>query len=127
LVAVSAASAIRDRFNGLAEEWRKVGYDLGLGVGVATGYATLGRIGFEGRYDYGAVGNVVILAARLGDAAGAGEVLLSQRTHGAVDGRVTGEPVRDLRLKGFSRPVVAMRLVNVGDSSREQDRSAAET
>jgi adenylate cyclase len=125
-VAVRTASAIRDRFEDLAQEWRKVGYDLGLGLGIATGYATLGRIGFEGRYDYGAVGNVVILAARLGDVAGAGEILLSQRTHGAIDGRVASEPVPDLRLKGFSRPVVAMRLVDVGDSVREQDRSAAE-
>src|SRR5262249_50531729 len=69
LAAVRTAVAIGNRFASLANDWRKRGYDLGLGMGIATGYATLGRIGFEGRYDYGAVGNVVILAARLGDAA----------------------------------------------------------
>ena len=69
----------------LARGWEKLGYDLGLGIGIATGYATLGRIGFEGRYDYGAVDNVVILAARLGDAAAAGDIFLSQRTHGAIE------------------------------------------
>ena len=59
---VRMAIAMRERFAELAEDWRKRGYELGFGVGIATGYATLGRIGFEGRYDYGAIGNVVILA-----------------------------------------------------------------
>ena len=110
LVAVQAALAIRERFAGLATVWTKRGYDLGLGVGIATGYATLGRIGFEGRYDYGAVGNVVILAARLGDAAAAGEILLSQRTYAPIDDRVESEPLPELRLKGMSRSVVALRV-----------------
>jgi class 3 adenylate cyclase len=101
------------RFASLAAEWRKRGYDLGLGMGIATGYATLGRIGFEGRYDYGAVGNVVILASRLSDAAGPGEILLSQRTHAAVDDRVVTEPARELQLKGFSRPAVALRAIEI--------------
>ena len=60
---------MRDGFATLAERWHRLGYDLGLGIGIAVGYATLGRIGFEGRYDYGAVGNVVILASRLSEAA----------------------------------------------------------
>jgi adenylate cyclase len=115
LAATRAAVAIRGRFESLAADWSKRGYALGLGIGIATGYATLGRIGFEGRYDYGAVGNVVILAARLGDAAGPGEILLSQRTHAAVDDRIVGEPVADLDLRGFSRPVVARRLVELRD------------
>ncbi len=110
LAAVRTAVTLRERFAGLADDWRKWGYDLGLGVGIATGYATLGRIGFEGRYDYGAVGNAVILAQRLSDAAGPGEILLSQRAQAAVDQHFTTEPVPDLQLKGFSRPVVAMRL-----------------
>jgi len=115
LAAIHAAVAMIDRVDALAADWAKRGYDLGLGIGIATGYATLGRIGFEGRYDYGAVGNVVILAARLGDAAGRGEVLLSQRTHAAVDVAVQGEQVPELRLKGLSRPVVAFRLVALRD------------
>jgi adenylate cyclase len=110
--AVRAAVAIRDRFAELASEWRKRGYELGVGIGIATGYATLGRIGFDGRYDYGAVGNVVILAARLSDAAGAGEILLSQRTHAAIEDEVAIAPVPELQLKGITRPVVAMRLVD---------------
>src|SRR5215475_8192424 len=111
LAAVRTALAMAERFAGLANDWRKRGYDLGLGMGIATGYATLGRIGFEGRYDYGAVGNVVILAARLGDTASAGEILLSQRTHAAADTHVESELVPELRLKGMSRPVPAFRVV----------------
>jgi class 3 adenylate cyclase len=110
LAAVRTAIAVGERFAALSEEWRKRGYDLGLGMGVATGYATLGRIGFEGRYDYGAIGNVVILAARLSDAAGPGEVLLSQRTQAAIEDQVATEQVDALELKGFSRPVNAVRI-----------------
>jgi class 3 adenylate cyclase len=115
LAAVRTAVALRERFATLAEGWRKRGYDLGLGIGIATGYATLGRIGFEGRYEYGAIGNVAILASRLSDVAAPGEILLSQRTHAALDDSVQGEPVPDLSLKGFSRPVVAMRLTGPPD------------
>jgi class 3 adenylate cyclase len=115
LAAVRTAVAVRERFATLASEWRKRGYELGLGMGVATGYATLGRIGFEGRYDYGAIGNVVILASRLSDAAGPGEILLSQRAHAAVEDRVATEPVRELQLKGLSRPVIAARAIEIRD------------
>jgi class 3 adenylate cyclase len=115
LAAVRTAVAVRERFTTLAAEWRKRGYELGLGIGIATGYATLGRIGFEGRYDYGAIGNVAILASRLSDAAGPGEILLSQRAYAAVEDRVATEPVQDLRLKGWSRPVVAVRAIGVQD------------
>jgi class 3 adenylate cyclase len=110
LAAVRTAMAIGERFTALSEAWRKSGYDLGLGIGVATGYATLGRIGFEGRYDYGAIGNVVILAARLSDAAGPGEVLLSQRTQAGIEDQIATERVDALELKGFSRPVNAVRV-----------------
>ncbi len=113
LAAVRAAVETRERFSRLADDWSKRGYDLGLGIGIASGYATLGRIGFEGRYDYGAVGNVVILASRLSDAAGAGEILLSQRTHAAIEDQVDAEPADELDLKGFSRPVRARRVTAV--------------
>jgi class 3 adenylate cyclase len=115
LAAVRTAEAVRGSFEHLAAGWRKRGYELGLGIGIATGYATLGRIGFRGRYDYGAVGNAVILAQRLSDAAGPGEILLSQRTHAAIDDRVEGEALPDLNLKGFTRPVLAMRLQALRD------------
>jgi class 3 adenylate cyclase len=113
LTAVRTAAAIGERFTTLAGEWGKRGHDLGLGVGVATGYATLGRIGFEGRYDYGATGSVVILAARLADAAAPGEILLSRRTHAAIEESLVSDSLPQLRLKGFSRPVDAMRLISL--------------
>jgi adenylate cyclase len=105
--AVGAGLAMRERFGELASRWRKRGYELGLGIGVAVGYATLGRIGFEGRYDYGAVGNVVIVASRLSDAAADGQVLVSQRVHAALEDRLDAEAIEPLRLKGFSRPMPA--------------------
>ena len=110
-VAVEAAVAIRDRFDILSAGWRKRGYDLGLGIGLAVGYATLGRIGFEGRFDYGAVGNVVILASRLSDAAGPGEILVSQRLNAMVEEDVETEAAEEQTLKGFSRPVQSYRVI----------------
>ena len=115
LAAVRTALGLSDRFTSLAEDWRRRGYELGLGIGIATGYATLGRVGFESRYEYGAIGNAVILAQRLSDVAAPGEILLSQRTHVAVDERYRTEPVPELQLKGFTRPVVAMRVVEAAD------------
>jgi class 3 adenylate cyclase/CheY-like chemotaxis protein len=110
LQAVRMAVAMRERFNELAVGWRKRGYELNFGVGIAVGYATLGRIGFEGRYDYGAVGNVVILASRLASEAKGGQILLSQRMHAAVEGDVEVESVGELNLKGISRPVPAVNV-----------------
>ena len=111
-VAVRLALAMRERFMQLAVAWTKSGYDLGLGIGVATGYATLGRIGFEGRYDYGAVGNVVILASRLSSAAGAGEIIVSQRVHAAVEPEVETVSLGELLLKGMTRPIPAFRVLS---------------
>jgi class 3 adenylate cyclase/CheY-like chemotaxis protein len=110
LQAVRMAVAMRERFNALAVGWRKRGYELNFGVGIAVGYATLGRIGFEGRYDYGAVGNVVILASRLASEAKGGQILLSQRMHAAVEGEVEVESVGELSLKGIARPVPAVNV-----------------
>ncbi|HEY3522742.1 MAG TPA: adenylate/guanylate cyclase domain-containing protein [Candidatus Limnocylindrales bacterium] len=108
--AVAMAVAMRTEFGRLAAGWRKRGYNLNIGIGIATGYATLGRIGFEGRHDYGAIGNVVILASRLSSEAKADQILLSQRTHAAVEDLVEAESVGDLTLKGFSRPVPALNV-----------------
>ena len=77
---------------------------------MAVGYATLGRIGFPGRYDYGGVGNVVILASRLSSAAEPGQILITQRAHAAIEERVEAKPVDALSLKGFSRPVPAYEV-----------------
>lgn len=113
LAAIESAIAMRERFAGLADGWRKRGYDLGLGIGISVGYATLGRIGFEGRYDYAGVGAVTNLAARLSSAAAAGEILISQRMQGMVEDRVGTEPAGDLTLKGFSHPVPAFRVTGI--------------
>ena len=113
LVAARLALAMRDRIGELATAWRKRGYELGLGAGIAVGYATLGRIGFEGRYDYGALGSVTNLAARLSDEAGPGQILLSQRAYAALEGRVEAAPATELQLKGFARTVQAYELVRI--------------
>jgi class 3 adenylate cyclase len=108
--AVRMAVAMRETFAVLSAKWARLGYELGLGIGIATGYATLGRIGFEGRYDYGMVGTAVIVASRLSSAAEADQILLNPRAHAAVEQLVAVEEVGALTLKGFARP---MPTVNV--------------
>ena len=103
--AVRMSIAIRERFVEIGEEWRRRGHVLQVGIGIATGYATMGRIGFEGRYDYGGVGNAIILASRLSGEAAAGEILVSQRTHAALDGQIEAVAAGERQLKGFSRPI----------------------
>jgi class 3 adenylate cyclase len=113
LQAAKLALAMKDRIGELADGWSKRGYELGLGAGIAVGHATLGRIGFEGRYDYGALGAVTNLAARLSDEAGPGQILLSQRVYAALEGRVEANPIAELQLKGFARPVQVYELLRV--------------
>lgn len=117
LRAVRMAVAMRNRIQGLAQGWARHGHDLALGVGVAQGYATLGRIGFEGRSDYTAIGNCTNLAARLCAEARPWQVLLSPRVHAAVEEFVTSEPVGELTLRGFSRPVATFNVVGL-DAAR---------
>jgi adenylate cyclase len=117
LHAARLALAVRERVGELADGWSKRGYELGLGGGIAVGHATLGRIGFEGRYDYGALGIVTSLAARLSDEATAGQVLLSQRAYAALEGRIEARPVAELRMKGFAKPMQAYELVSLGAGS----------
>ena len=109
--AVRMAIAMRARVAELAGGWRKQGHELGFGVGIAQGYATLGRIGFEGRFDYAAIGPVANLASRLCDEAGDGEILISQRALAAVEDLIAAEPVGDLTLKGFGRPIATFRVM----------------
>jgi class 3 adenylate cyclase/putative methionine-R-sulfoxide reductase with GAF domain len=105
LHAVRLALAAQERFAELAGEWHKRGVELGLGIGVEAGYATLGRIGFEGRYDYGAVGPVTNLASRLSTRAGGGQTLVGPRVFAALEARVETAPVGELPLEGFGRPI----------------------
>lgn len=110
---VRCALAMRGRFGQLAQGWRRRGYQLDLGIGAALGYATLGRVGYEGHYQYNAIGSVVNLASRLSGEAKGGEILISQRLHAAVEELVEVQPLRELTLKGFSRAVTAFNLVGL--------------
>ena len=99
----------------LSRGWRKRGYELDLAVGVAQNYATIGNIGFEGRFQYSAIGNVANLASRLCDEAQPEQILVTQRVYSAVEALATVEPVGDLRLKGFARAVPAFNIVGLRD------------
>ncbi len=108
--AARMALEMQAKFVPLAARWRKLGHDLGLGIGAARGYATLGAVGYEGRVDYSAIGSVVNLAARLcGEAAG-GQVLVDRRAAAALEDRFVLEALPPLTLKGFEKPVAAFRL-----------------
>jgi adenylate cyclase len=111
LRAVRMALVVRARMAELFDKWKKRGHALGFGAGIAMGHATLGRIGFEGRYDYGAVGNVTNLAQRLSAEAKPGQVLISQRVLSAVEGAIESENVGELALKGYSRPITAFNVL----------------
>jgi class 3 adenylate cyclase/CheY-like chemotaxis protein len=111
--AVRMAVAMRERAGELAAMWRKRGHELGFGVGIALGYATLGRIGFEGRFDYGAIGTVTNLASRLCDEAKGGQILISQRVYAAVEELMEAEPVGELTLKGLHRPVAVYNVLRL--------------
>jgi class 3 adenylate cyclase/CheY-like chemotaxis protein len=111
--AIRMALAMRERVGELAVKWRKRGYPLDFGVGIAEGYATIGAIGFEGRWDYGAIGTVTNLAARLCGEAKPGQILVAQRLLASVEGLVETDPVGELTLKGFQRPVTAYNVVRL--------------
>jgi len=109
--AIRMALAMRERNAELSATWRKRGYELDFGVGIAQGYATIGAIGFEGRWDYGAIGTVTNLAARLCGEAKPGQILATRRLLGAVEQLIEAEPVGELSLKGFLKPVPAFNVV----------------
>jgi class 3 adenylate cyclase/CheY-like chemotaxis protein len=111
--AVRMALAMQSKVEELRAEWLKRGYELDLGIGMAAGYATLGNIGFEGRMDYSAIGNVTNLAARLCAEAKARQVLTNQRTLSKIEKLVDYEPLEELQLKGVARPVAAFNIVKL--------------
>jgi class 3 adenylate cyclase len=111
--AVRMAAAMRNRVAELIAGWRKRGFDLDFGVGIAKGYATIGAIGFEGRLDYGAIGTVTNVAARLCGEAKPGQILLAQRVVAAVEEIAEVERVGELALKGLARPVAAYNLLGL--------------
>jgi class 3 adenylate cyclase len=109
--AVRMGLAMRDRVIELAGRWRKRGWDLGLGIGIAEGYATIGPIGFEGRWDYAAIGTVTNLAARLCAEAKAGQILVTSRVAAVLEGQIETEEIGALRLKGLLKPVPALNVL----------------
>ena len=111
--ALRMAVAVRDRTRDLSTAWRRRGHDIGVGLGIAQGYATIGAIGFEGRWDYGAIGTVANLAARLCAEAKAGQILASTRVADAVEGVVETAPIEPLTLKGFHRPMPAVDVLGL--------------
>ena len=112
-MAVSMAMEMQARVKELRQEWLKKGYDLDLGVGMAAGYATLGTIGFEGRMDYAAVGNVTILAFRLSSEAKRGQILTDQKTLSKIEDLVEAQPLGDMQLKGFARPTNVFNIIRL--------------
>jgi len=110
LRAVRMATEMRDEITALAATWRTHGHELGFGIGIAHGYATLGCIGFEGRFQYSATGTVANLASRLCDEARNGQILVDAKVHAAVHERAELESAGELPLKGFRRPVQAFNV-----------------
>jgi adenylate cyclase len=111
LQAVRMALYMRVTIGTLIERWRRLGHDLGFGIGIAHGFATLGTIGFEGRFDYAAIGTVSNVASRLCDEAKPGQILISPRVLLAVEDAVTVEAIGDFELKGIRRPVAAYNVL----------------
>ena len=111
LKAVLMALEMRDVIGALTEKWRRLGHDIGFGIGIAHGFATLGTIGFEGRFDYAAIGTVSNVASRLCDEAKPGQILISPRVLMAVEDAVTVEPVGEFTLKGIRRPLAAYNVL----------------
>jgi adenylate cyclase len=111
LQAVQMALEMREAIGALTEKWRRLGHEIGFGIGIAHGFATLGTIGFEGRFDYAAIGTVSNVASRLCDEAKPGQILISPRVLMAVEDAVTVEPVGEFELKGIRRPIAAYNVL----------------
>jgi class 3 adenylate cyclase/putative methionine-R-sulfoxide reductase with GAF domain len=111
LQAVQMALDMRVAIGALIEKWRRLGHDLGFGIGISHGFATLGTIGFEGRFDYAAIGTVANVASRLCDEAKPGQILISPRVLMAIEDAVTVEPVGEFALKGIRRPMAAHNVL----------------
>ena len=116
LQAVLMAIDMRAAIGGLIEKWRKLGHDIGFGIGIAHGFATLGTIGFEGRFDYAAIGTVSNVASRLCDEAKPGQILISPRVLMAVADAISVEPVGEFKLKGISRPLATYNVLSAASA-----------
>jgi adenylate cyclase len=123
--AIHMTVSMRSRVGELKTRWRQRGHQLDFGVGIAQGYATLGKIGFEGRFDYAAIGTVTNLAARLCDEAKADQILVSQRVYSAVEALVEAEMVGELSLKGFSRPLPVHNIIGLKETPDHQPQPSS--
>lgn len=110
-----AAVAMQDKVGELVATWEARGFDLGLGGGIALGYATLGQVGFEGRFHYGAIGSVLNLASRLCDQAQAGQIVVTPRVQAEAGDLAQVEDLGELTLKGFLKPVKALNVVRLNE------------
>jgi class 3 adenylate cyclase len=120
LHAVRMALEMRDAIWTLTEKWRQLGHDIGFSIGISHGFATLGTIGFEGRFDYAAIGTVSNVASRLCDEAKSGQILISPRVLMAVEDTMRVEPVGELTLKGIRRPMTAYNVIAPSGSNRSE-------
>ncbi|MBV9373998.1 MAG: response regulator [Alphaproteobacteria bacterium] len=128
--AVGLAVEMRDAVRSLAQSWSSRGYEIGFGIGISQGYATLGPIGFEGRSDYTAIGTVINVAARLCAEAKNGQILITQRVAAEIDGFAEVESLGEIALKGLGRPVATLNvlgLIRTGRSSATEQASTAAT
>jgi adenylate cyclase len=123
LQAVLMALEMRDAIGALTETWRRWGHDIGFGIGIAHGFATLGTIGFEGRFDYAAIGTVSNVASRLCDEAKPGQILISPRVLTKVENAVAVEPVGEFELKGIRRPLAAYNVIGTTSTKKVDARS----
>ena len=122
--AIHMAISMRSRVAELKARWQRRGHQLDFAVGVAMGYATLGKIGFEGRFDYAAIGTVTNLASRLCDEAKGNQILVSQRIYSAVEALVEAETVGELSLKGFSRPILGHNIIGLKEAPADQSKAS---
>ena len=119
-LAVGMSVDIQQRVAALRPEWHKKEYNLDVGIGLSTGFATLGIIGFKGRLDYGAIGNVTNLAARLSGEAKGGQIVIDKKTYSKIDQLIEVQPLGDLALKGFSRPISAFNILSLNQLVKPQ-------
>ena len=109
--AVKMALAMRDEVGELIRGWKKHGFELGFGVGIALGYATLGQVGFEGQFHYMAIGSVTNLASRLCNRAKDGQILITQRVHAELEDKAEVDSMGELEFKGFHKPVPVYQVL----------------
>ena len=125
--AVRLALDMRERVNALGTQWRRKGHELGFGIGIATGFATVGQIGFQERREYTAIGSVINLASRLCDEAGTGQIVIPARVLASVDQSVKVKALGELTLKGFDKPLAAYDVLSWHNQPSNRKPSPTQT